>query len=567
MIRNLFKILFFIGIFVIFLHPIDSDGDFFQHVNIGRHVLEKQSLPYVDDLTFTAEGKSYLGYSWGSGIIFYLIYKYIGPIGVNLFVAGVATLTALILFRFLQAITKSDKTSLLTIALSFPVIATRFPSRPEIMTYLFVATLLLINELRQRYTRLNLLFPIIILLWASMYSVSLIVGLGLLFLFIINQWILDKRRFVRQQRRFYLALLICLPMAFLNGYGVSALFYILQVPKATEFHGDWASIGKILSTAPDQYLLVYQYTLLIFFLYLGLFILVAIVSYKNIRSHLFFLLLSLGLLVPFFAARQMPLAVLLSTPLLAVLLSPSLRWHKQLVSLSLFVAAVSILIFIKTHPPATGEDLESFPPSMISFIKNNQLEGRVFNTQRIGSFLSYHLYPKVKVFADTRDDLFIDTNILQEMGKIIHAKQNMSALLNNYQVDMIIADLTEGGSYQYLLGSWAPVYLDSLYLILVPPQVVYEKKLTVFDAINPYAESAVIPGRAEEAIKQYQQVLALFGPSFNNQLRLALALSAAGRRDQAIAALSNDWDKIGQASPFLEKERQMLLLKLNSLPK
>jgi len=465
----LFKILFFLGIFVLFLHPIDSDGDFFQHVNIGRSIISEKGFPRYDAFTHTAAGSTYIGYSWGTGVIFYLLYKYTGSIGVNLFVASVAMLTFFLLFHLAKIISKSEKGAFLTIALSAPIIATRFPSRPEIITYPFVLALLLINELKEKYPRIVLLFPIIILFWANMYSVSILVGLGLLLIFAIKKY---------QQKLFYLSVLTCFPMALLNGYGTSAVFYFLRIGELAEFHGDWAGIGKILSTAPTEYLLIYQYTLLLFFLYVGFLILAAIISFKMVRSHLLFLFLSFGLFVPFLAARQMPLAVLLSTPLLAVLLSPSLRWHKQLVNFGIAVAAISLLLLIKTNPPGTGEDLETFPPSMVTFIKESKLEGNVFNTQRIGSFLSYHLYPQIKVFSDSRDDLFVNTTVLQEMGRIIYSQKRMAQLLDSYKVDIVIVDLTEGGSYPFLLKSgWVPVYKDSLYLILVPIETAQEKGL------------------------------------------------------------------------------------------
>lgn len=475
---HLLKILFFLGIFVLFLHPIDSDGDFFQHVNIGRYVLEKNSLPYTDNLTFTAAGKPYLGYSWGTGVIFYLLYKYLGPIGVNLFVAGIATLTAFILFRFLQIITKSDKITFLTLALTLPVIATRFPSRPEIMTYLFVAALLLVNELRHKSGRLSFFFPFIILLWANMYSVSVLVGLGLLSLFVIQQWFIDKRCFLKDEKFFYLSVLACFPIAFLNGYGASALLYVLRVRELTEFHGDWASIDRILTNAPAGDLLVYQYRLLIFFLYISFFILLTAISYKTVLHNTLFAVLSLGLIVTFVAARQIPLAVFLSMPFLAILLSQLNRSRKFIFSLSLIVCAFSLFILIRNDPPKTGEDTETFPKTMISFMNKHQLEGNVFNTQRIGSFISYHLYPQIKVFSDTRDDLFVNTTVLQEMGRIFYSQKRMAQLLDSYKIDIVIADLTEGGSYPFLLkDGWIPVYNDSLYLILVPVETAKEKGL------------------------------------------------------------------------------------------
>lgn len=58
--RKLLLSLYFLAIFIFFISPMDSDGDFFQHANIGRYVLENKSLPHFDTLTVTTQGEKYI---------------------------------------------------------------------------------------------------------------------------------------------------------------------------------------------------------------------------------------------------------------------------------------------------------------------------------------------------------------------------------------------------------------------------------------------------------------------------------------------------------------------------
>ena len=561
MFQRLVILPFLIGIFVVFLHPIDSDGDFFQHVNIGRSLLEEKSFPHTDEFTFTAKGKEYIGYSWGTGVIFYLLYSSTGPIGINIFIATVAVVTFLLLYVLLKEISQSNRIALLILTLVAPVISTRFPSRPEVITYPFVIALFLIDQLKVKHPRIVLLFPFLILLWANLYGVSVIVGMGLLLLFALRQWISDGLKLRSPMVLFYISILVSMPLAFFNGYGASSVFFILLIPQMTEFHGDWAGIGKIITNAPIEYFLVFQYKLLMFFLYVAFLLFVVLLGYRKIRSNLFFLFTSLGLLVPFVVARQIPLAVIASTPLFAVLLSAHMRWRRFVFGSALVIGLMLTSLAIWINPPGTGEATESFPPTMISFLKTNQIGGNVFNTQRIGSFLSYQLYPSVKVFSDTRDDLFVGTGVLEEMGTALNTPIYILSFLDRHNIEIVIADLREGASYSNLLYSnrWVVVYLDSIYLIFVRDKVAEEKKLLTYEAIDPFAISGIRGDKAELAVSQYQSIIAGVGQSYNHAMRLASALLSVGKYNEAIEILTKQEVRFGPQSIFAAIQRDYLL--------
>lgn len=461
---------FFLAIFIFFIYPMDSDGDFFQHANIGKFVIENKSLPYFDTLTFTAQGKEYIGYSWATGIIFYSLYETFGPIAINLFMASIALITFLLLYALLWKITSSTKSALMTIFLVAPVVSTRWPSRPEIITYPFIIAILLINEYRKTHPRLVIFFPILILFWANFYGVSTILGLILLLLFALVQWLKDKGKFSSSSYLFYLSVVASFPLALLNGYGTDSLFFISLIPKMTGFHGDWAGVLKTLQNAPPEYLAIFRYRLLIYLLYISSLVILLVISLKKIRSSFFYFLLALALLVPFFAIRQIPLAAILSTPFLAALLSQKIKFQKIVLGVIIFLGAISLITAFRTNSPGFGEDHNTFPKEMVYFLKENQISGRAFNTQRVGSFLSYHLYPDILTFSDTRDELFIGTGVLEEMGKTLKLGGNLTSLLSKHNISVVIADLTESKTYQRLFYSkdWAPVFLTGNYAIFLP---------------------------------------------------------------------------------------------------
>lgn len=477
------KILFVIFVsllsLALFLHPIDSDGDFFHHLNIGKYILQNHTLPHFDNLTFTAFGKEYIAHSWLTGVIFYFVYTNFGPIGINILVLAIAILTFCLSFYYLKILKINFTTSILTLLLIAPVLASRWPSRPEIFTYPIFLSFLILDQLKIKKPLIVLLYPLLMLLLVNLYGASFPMAALILILIILDNFWRDNFTIKRTKRLFYDLVLISFPVASFNGYGLKSIFYITYIPKTSNLWSDWIGIITLLGV-PN----FYGFSKIALFSYLtffGFFLLSLRFSARKIKHHLLLFILSLALLIPFFAIRHRGLAAILSAPFLAILLSnlsQKIRW----LGLSLAIALITISYI--SNPPAVGGNDVSFPPAMIKFIKDNHLSGRVLNPPRIGAFLEFNLSPKVLAFADTRDELFIGTDVLEKMDTIQSLGASLNYFLLKYKINLIIASPSDGNSYQDLLRSnrWVVVYFDNNYFIIIPKRVALEKNLPV---LNP----------------------------------------------------------------------------------
>lgn len=533
--------LFLIFIFIFFLHPVGGDGDFFHHLNSGRFVLENHTLPKVDEFTHTANGKPWVGYAWGAGVIFYIIYKGLGPIGINLFVAGLAVLTFALLYKLLRSYGISKHIIYLTLATAAPSIAIRWPNRPELFTFPFVITILLIDRLRLNYPKIALLYPVLILIWANTYGSSVIFGLALLVFLSCWQLLNDKLKLKPQHNFFYLTTLISLPVSLLNGYGFKTVFYLFFIPKIAHNQSEWAGLFKNLQGGVD-YVLFFQYWLLIYFLFLGLVIFIVALAAKRIRNYLSENLLALFIFIPFVAFRHIVLGILLSLPLVAILLN-SLEGSKRKAAITacIIVLISTSAISLWVNPRGFGQENDPYSSLMINFLKEHELTGRTFNNQQIGGFLTYHLYPDILIFTDTRDDLYLQTPILADFYDTLNSRKNILPLLEKYNIDLVIADLADGIAYQELFYSkaWVPVFLQNHYVIIVKQALAEEKKLPILDAIDPFSTSFSKKSQQDRATEQYRYLLSQDPTSFYNKLRLAVSLFASKDFDQAIMIANN----------------------------
>lgn len=532
--RNLLALLFIAILSLLFLHPISGDGDFFHHLETGRYVINNHTLPRVDEWTYTARGLPWIAHSWGMGVVFYLIYNHFGPAGISVTVYLVGFVTLLLLCKLLLNLGITQKTTLLLLPISAATLSVRFPSRPEIVT--FPLTLLLLDRYKEKFPKIVILIPIITFVWANFYGAGALWGIILIILLIGKEFVKDGFRFKRNSLLFYSFAVLAIFTSFVNGYGINSIFYLKNIQKIGPMQSEWAGIADILRSAPSDYLLAFQYLVLIFFIFLLSFLIVFLFSIKRVFRYPFLVLLSGSLILPFVVFRYTPLAVILSAPLIGVLLKDQSKLLRRILfSLLILTGAVSIVISLNINPVAVSQKNDNFPEEVVEFIKNNGISGRAYNNQRIGAFLSYFLYPKILIFVDTRDELFLPTNVFADYMNIFSRGTSVLPLLEKNKVDLVIGDyLTEGRSYEPLFYSnyWAIVYINDRYFVAVPRQIAISKHLMIYDAIDPFSVSGAKPGEEASAQREYEKAFA-GSESLENQIMMIRIFMAQKKYEQA----------------------------------
>ena len=245
---SLNKVLFIAAIIiflVLFIHPIDADGDFYHHINIGQDIITHHAFTHVDTLTFTASGRDYVGNGWLSGVIFYLVFTRIGALGINILNYAAALLTLLLLYWYIhKCLHVSLRVTLLTLLITVPVVATRWPYRPEMFMYVLLLGFFLLDYYKTSRPWVSLLFPVLTILLAMFYGAGFpLVAFILVLLFVVN--LLQQKKF-HVHWLFYASILISFPVAYFNGYGLKSLLFIFLIPKMTFLWGDWIGLWEII---------------------------------------------------------------------------------------------------------------------------------------------------------------------------------------------------------------------------------------------------------------------------------------------------------------------------------
>lgn len=521
-------LVYFLTLFLLFLHPIES-GDFFHHLNSGKYVITQRELPYRDDLSFTASGQPWVAYAWGSGVIFYLLYRFFGPNAISVWFAMLGTTAALLVYLTLKTM---NIPKLLRLALTFASAALaslRWPARPEVLGPLFVMGAM---YMLLRFKRLNWLFPLYFWGWAILYGASAFMGVLLLLFFLVSQRAFDKKSIT--------LFLLCISASLANGYGLRSFLYIFQIPKIATHVGEWLPLWRTQNPAFFDLTIFYQYIVILFIAYVVLYLILlvkALLSHRQaLLNNLFTTGVSLVIFAPFYVNRFINVAALASSPFMGLVvsqLSPKLQ-KIGLVFLIIFSLVTSYVRF-RNFPFGVGLLPYRFPTQIIAFFKRNNLAGNIYSTQEMGAFLSWEL-PQSKVFMDTRDDLYQPTGIFEELVKIDQGKVDISNFLEKYHTNIVLGDFVNPQTYKPLLYSpvWRLVYLTDGYFILVKKNLADTHSLKTLETIDPLRDPPAKPNSAPQAEKELTSLIASEPTALENQTRLISLKLALGKASEAV---------------------------------
>ena len=168
-----------------------SGNDFWWHIKAGEWMVDNMQIPTSDIFSWHREymDMPWVAHEWLSEIIFYIIYKYSGAIGVLIFCFIVAMiLIGLVVKEGFVDISRSPVLSIVLIAMFIGLISVYIYGRPYIFSYFFILAELkiLYRFYKNNDTKSIYLIPVISIAWSNLHggSSSLVYVICLVFLII-----------------------------------------------------------------------------------------------------------------------------------------------------------------------------------------------------------------------------------------------------------------------------------------------------------------------------------------------------------------------------------------------
>lgn len=462
---------------------IDLDLGF--HLRGGQWMLQQKAFHRYDVFTYTVNSNEYIAMYWLYQILLYAVYALASYGGLTIFNALLLILVFFIMFLRMKA---DGCPMFLTIGLIFfsaLAMELRFGVRPEVMSWLFLALLLLVLD-QYFHRKKNYLFwlPLIQLVWVNSHGLF-ILGLAVIGAYLLSI-LIHRRVFDKTLFKWFIAAVI---VTCINPYvfkGITFPFYLFTRLQSasifkdviSEFVSPWSKmaldkisnlplytyygfsvIGSISLIATFRRRLIHEYILFIAFFYL---------SYAIIRNVPLFIIVTCQILVH--AGREIRLPDSLRKRLKHLFRIPA-RYLPVATTLLLALLCLRLITnaFYVDRGGGTfgvGLDKDFHPIKAAQFIVDNNLDARILNDMNLGSWLIWKV-PQ-PVFIDGRLEV-MQEDFFRAYHES-HVPGGLTKLITKYRPKMILFDYGYPQAMQWDiqlkdLPEWRIIYWDETAVI------------------------------------------------------------------------------------------------------
>ncbi len=369
-------------------------SDLWWHLAAGRAMVQSHTFLKTDIFSHTLYGQPWINFEWLSQILFYGIYGLGGFWGLYLLKVLLSAGIVLLLIVLARQTGAQGALFFLFGWVGFKVVEPRLQDRPELFSLLFMGCLvwLLLYARRAAQARVKY-FPLYIfglmVLWVNMHG-GFVYGLGVLTLFYIGAvWSDEKSSY----QRFLLTSLALAGAALLlnpHGFKLGRVFWehYQQLKASDSLIAEWKAPG--VAQAPYFWALYGASALAM----LGGFL----TDQKKVRFWTPAVLIFCVWGTLYY--RNSALLAFVAVPFLSDVVKvkkPSVvLW--AVVLLPAAVGASALMRPLKPAPVAW----EKFPVRACDFVRDNNLQGNMFNTYDVGGYIEWALGPERRVFMDGR---------------------------------------------------------------------------------------------------------------------------------------------------------------------
>jgi hypothetical protein len=500
------------GILVLALRVMGSvrsiDLDLFHEMALIREALVLGRIPIEDVFAYTSSVSPVVHHEWGTGAVLYFVVVGLG-LGANglvllrlLLLAGVAACCVAVARSRGAGWREMAMVAPLGIILFWPGLS---PIRAHMFTFLFLALLLLILEReRKGDRRWLLLWPLLFVLWLNMHG-GFVVGVGLLGLyagerFLRIVWETHKggaakgtalRDAFRGTWHLFLAVAVSAPLLVVNPYGLDYVPYIWHaVAMERPYMPEWEPLWSANFRGAELLLFLVAVALAGYTLWRGtrwkqlpgllMLLAAAVFAARSVRILPIFV-------VVWFAYTSPALA---STPLSSLVGRLWARHARALAAVTLVVSAIGMGRMLQKGeigvvlPTQGAEHRLVYPAGATAYLSEIDFRGNLMTPFGVGAYVSWQLYPNVRVGMDSRYEVAYSPEFAEETMRIYRGDGDWREFLDRHPTDAVLVpslgplDSLMTGSEPGMRGpppsredssTWIEVFRDDAYAIFARP--------------------------------------------------------------------------------------------------
>jgi len=459
------------------------EEDFWWHLRAGADIFAGKGIPRVDAYSYPSAGRPYVDLHWLFQVLVCMVNRVAGLGGVIVAKCLAVTATFWIVYRLARRGAPPALAATLT-GIGVILASERFLARPEVLTYLFLAlTLWLLRRHEEGSRRAWMTLPIVLLVWVNTEGLF-VLGLGAIIAHLLGRL---------RDRRLWTGFGLCVLATLANPYFVTGALHPIVL--FTRINGAMAiysrTIGEFLSPftpgIPHPSIIVFPYFLAI--------VALALAVYSRRPPVREIVLMAAFLYLGFRARRNLAPLAIVSIPIVAGWFGQG-RWTGWFRSraarissatrnadMAILAGIVSLAFLGYDLCLADGIIYEaigtnrrfgvgvaegSVPIGAAAFLRENQVEGPIFNTFSSGGYLIY-ADPDERVFIDGR----LEVHSAEHYANYLSIRSGGAPWKDadtRYGFRCLVLTYAEApGLTVERLGdtAWAPVYLDGTAIVLL----------------------------------------------------------------------------------------------------
>lgn len=440
------KALFYFTLFIFILSASllvnNYDYDLWARLIAGMGVVEGHQVLKTDFLSYTPT-HTWWDHEWGSGVIFYLVLKFLGPYSLiilqALFTFGIFfTISKIIKLR-----TNISAYNIFIYVFAIMALNQNFssPVRCHMFSFLFFTLFLYILELaRNGKNKPLILLPLITIFWNNVHG-GVVSGLGLIGMFALGEY-LNKKPF----KQYLYTLIPSLIFLVINPYGIEYIKFLLNA--TTMERPDISEWWGIFSKFQMHKQIMFK----IFMLSIcGIEIWQIIENIKNsgikkwyenqdkvkwiVLLSTLYLAISHVKLIPFFVISACcycyediySFGKKLNIP----------RYAEKIIYIMIIFLSIFSLAAKDYSVPLT---FGTYPVREVEFIRENNIKGDLLVNFGLGSYVSYKLYPNNLIYMDGRYEEVYYDEMVPLLKKFFLVNPGWDEVLQKYPPEIMIIE-------------------------------------------------------------------------------------------------------------------------------
>ena len=449
----------------------------------GGHVLKEDFLSYTPVHTWWY-------HEWGSGVIFYLFLRYIGPYSLIILQAILMFLIFFTASRIIKLRNNIQPYNILFYFFSIMAVmgTLNAPVRCHMFSFLlFTVYIYILERVRKGNNKLLFIIPLLTILWNNLHG-GVVSGLGLLLMYAAGEF-LNKKEFVK----YILTFIISSAVLIINPWGYEYIKFLLMANTMERTHiVEWWGIFSKFHLFKHIIFKTFMFAMLIIE-GINIFKLIKLEGVKNryckadkvkyiVLLTTLYLAISHVKLMPFFAISALCFVYEDFYNLIGKY--KFLVWKdKAVYGMLLFISIFTLISKDFSVPPGMG----TYPVKEVEFIKQNNLKGNILVNFGLGSYVAYKTYPDNKIFMDGRYEEVYYDYMVPMLKEFCLAYPHWKQIFTYFPPDIIIIEKYYP-VYNVLQkeGDWKLVYEDKAFGVFLPKSKAARKFIQPTDDLNYY---------------------------------------------------------------------------------